>query len=115
MRTLATCLLGACAALSTACGGGSMSLPQLPRVPMLGGDDEMSYAQVQSVQRGLTAAQVRDAFGEPKRISRRADGTVERMEYPARDAAGSSEQLLLDFDARERLVTKTFTGKVLRP
>ena len=50
-----------------------------------------------------------------QRANRRADGTYERMEYPALDAKGGKNRLVLDFDARDRLVQKTFTGQVLRP
>ncbi len=77
--------------------------------------EDLTYAQVQAVSVGLSAAQVRDGFGEPQRANRRADGTFERMEYPALDAKGGKYRLVLEFDGRERLVSKTFTGQVTRP
>lgn len=94
------------------CQGGA---PSLPGLSALKTDKELTFAQVQSVGVGLTAAQVRDGFGEPQRANRRPDGTYERMEYPALDAKGGKNRLVLDFDARERVVSKTFTGQVLRP
>ncbi|MFO0934472.1 MAG: hypothetical protein U1E39_17430 [Planctomycetota bacterium] len=94
------------------CQGGP---PSLPGLSALKTDKDLTFAQVQSVSVGLSAAQVRDGFGEPQRANRRADGTFERMEYPALDAKGGKNRLVLDFDARERLVQKTFTGQVLRP
>lgn len=78
-------------------------------------DKELSFAQVQSVSVGLTSSQVRDAFGEPSRATRRPDGTFERMEYPALDAKGNKHRLALDFDATDRVAKKTFTGPIERP
>lgn len=95
-----------------ACQGGP---PPLPGLSALKTDKDLTYAQVQSVGVGLSAAQVRDGFGEPQRANRRPDGTYERMEYPALDAKGGKNRLVLEFDARDRLVQKTFTGQVLRP
>jgi hypothetical protein len=48
-------------------------------------------------------------------MSRRPDGTIERMDYPALDAKGGSNHLLLEYDAHERLIIKTFTGPVRAP
>jgi len=95
-----------------ACSSGSLHLPNLK--PGTSADD-LSFAQVQAIQPGLTAAQVVDAFGEPKRQSLRADGTVERMEYSALDARNGNNALFLDFDARGVLRQKTFTGAILKP
>lgn len=77
--------------------------------------NELSYAQVQAIQTGLTASQVRDAFGEPLGVARRPDGTVSRMEYAALDAKQGRARLILDFDARGVLVQRTYTGQVVRP
>jgi len=99
LGTLALLALGAC---STSGGG-------------LGTKDGLAFAQVQSIQPGLTAAQVLDAFGPPSRMSRGPDGKIEHMQYAALDAKQSREHLSLDFDAREVLVTKTFSGQVTRP
>ena len=92
----AVALLGACSSASKHAG-------------------QLSFAQVQSIQTGLTSAQIRDSFGEPSTVQRGADGRVERMEYVALDAKQSHSKLFLDFDARDVLVTKTYTGQVVRP
>lgn len=76
---------------------------------------QLSYAQVQSIQPGLSASQIRDSFGPPMSAARGADGRVTRMEYVALDARQSRARLILDFDGRETLVTKTYTGEVVRP
>ena len=76
---------------------------------------ELSFAQVQAIQPGLTVAQVRDAYGEPKRVSVRPSGRTERLEYAALDAKGGRNTLFLDFDEREVLRQKTFSGAILRP
>ncbi len=112
--SLAVAALLAVAAVG-ALGGCQGGAPSLPGLSALKTDKELTFAQVQSVGVGLTAAQVRDGFGEPQRANRRPDGTYERMEYPALDAKGGKNRLVLDFDARERVVSKTFTGQVLRP
>ena len=77
--------------------------------------DGLSYAQVQTIQPGLSAAQIRDSFGPPMSAARGPEGRVTRMEYAAMDAKQSRARLILEFDARETLVTKTYTGEVVRP
>lgn len=72
---------------------------------------ELSYAQVQTIQNGLTAGQIRDAFGEPGGLERGPDGKVRRMSYPALDAQSNRARLTLEFDAREMLVRKDFSGR----
>jgi hypothetical protein len=111
MRRLAVVVLPAVFLVACAGGGG----PKLPRIKGLAKGAELSYAQVQAVDVGLSAAQVVDAWGEPNGRDRRPDGTVARMSYAALDAKGGKNRLLLDFDERERLVRKTFTGQVLMP
>jgi hypothetical protein len=76
---------------------------------------ELAYADVQAVQPGLTAPQVLDAYGQPARVERGPDGRVRAIEYAASDARGSNARLYLDFDAREVLVRKRFTGAATRP
>lgn len=75
----------------------------------------LSYGEVQAITVGLSADQVRDAFGLPVGATRCAAGTVTRMEYPALDARGNAARLYLDFDAREIVTQKTFTGAIVRP
>jgi len=81
----------------------------------LSNSSELSFAQVQTIQTGLTSAQIRDAFGQPMNLSRDAAGRVTRMEYVAYDAKQSRSRLILDFDGADRLVTKRYTGEILRP
>jgi hypothetical protein len=76
---------------------------------------ELAYADVQAVQPGLTASQVLDAYGRPARVDRGPDGRVRAIEYAATDARGAGARLLLEFDAREVLVRKRYTGAVTRP
>ena len=76
---------------------------------------QLTYAQVQTIQPGLSAAQVRDSFGPPMSAARGSDGRVSRMEYVAMDAKQARARLILEFDGRETLVTKTYTGEVVRP
>lgn len=76
---------------------------------------ELSYGEVQAITVGLSADQVRDAFGLPVGATRGPDRRVTRMEYPALDARGNAARLYLDFDAREIVTQKTFTGAIVRP
>ncbi len=76
---------------------------------------ELSYGEVQTVQAGLTAAQVADAFGEPGSVERGPDGRVRRMEYAVVDATGSRGRLVLKFDEREVLFAKEDRGAVAKP
>ena len=76
---------------------------------------ELSYAQVQAIQPGLTATQVLDAFGPAGRERRGADGRVQVLDYAALDAKNGHARLVLAFDGREVLTEKTFTGGVLTP
>lgn len=76
---------------------------------------ELAFADVQAVQTGLTASQVLDAYGQPASVARAPDGRVRTMEYAAQDARGSGGRLVLEFDEREVLVRKRYSGAVLRP
>jgi hypothetical protein len=73
---------------------------------------ELAYGDVQVIQKGLTAAQVLDAFGPPNRTDRTPDGKVSGLEYSVTDPAGDRAWLRLRFDAREVLVEKQYTGAV---
>ncbi len=101
-------LVGLLALLLAGCGstGKSFGLSKGP---------ELSYGEVQAITVGLTANQVRDAFGKPVGASRTPDGRVTRMEYPALDGKGNKARLYLDFDGREVVTQKTFTGAIVRP
>jgi outer membrane protein assembly factor BamE (lipoprotein component of BamABCDE complex) len=96
LALLASTLLGACSSLKKS-------------------SSDLSFAQVQTIQPGLSAAQIKDAFGTPLNLTRGDGGRVTRMEYAALDAKQSRSRLILDFDAREILVTKTYTGEIVRP
>jgi hypothetical protein len=76
---------------------------------------ELSYGDVQAIHTGLLAAQVIDAFGPPSRSQRGPDGRVQILDYAALDAKGGRARLVLEFDAREVLVRRTFTGEVQKP
>lgn len=76
---------------------------------------ELSYAEVQSIHPGATAASIVEAFGEPSRAERAPDGTVRVLDYAAMDGRGTRARLVLGFDERGILVSKKFTGQVVRP
>jgi hypothetical protein len=107
---LLTAVLGASGAF-----GACSAVSGVGRVVGISGANELSFGQVQTIQPGLSAAAIRDSFGPPVNTSRSPEGRVVRMEYAALDAKKSRARLILDFDASERLVTKTYTGEILRP
>jgi hypothetical protein len=76
---------------------------------------ELTYGQVQSIHPGLTADQVIDAFGPASRMDRGPDGRVRTMDYAAQDGRGNGARLMLEFDERQVLVSKRFTGAVTKP
>ena len=76
---------------------------------------ELSYGDVQAIHTGLFAAQVIDAFGAPAHAQRGPDGRVQILDYIALDAKGGRAHLVLEFDPREVLVRRTFTGEVQKP
>lgn len=76
---------------------------------------ELSYGDVQSIHTGLLASQVIDSFGAPSRAQRGPDGRVQVLDYAVLDAKGGRARLVLEFDAREVLVRRTFTGEVKTP
>ena len=112
MRSLSL-LLAAGLALSALCACSSVS--KVGSSLGISKSSDLSFAQVQTIQPGLSAAQIKDAFGTPLNVSRGDGGRVTRMEYAALDAKQSRSRLILDFDAREILVTKTYTGEIVRP
>ena len=70
---------------------------------------------MQSIHPGLTVDQLTDAFGSPARVDRGADGKVRTMDYAAKDGRGNDARLFLEFDEREVIVSKRFTGAVNKP
>ena len=68
----------------------------------LGGRDPLSYAQYNSLQRGVQAAAVRDAFGTPTHVFER-DGAVAGFTYPCENSAGVVVPLKLVFTSEGRL------------
>lgn len=100
-------LLGALALAAAGCGG----------MKTIGGrsGNELTFAQVQAIHPGQTAAQILDAFPEPGRSRRGPSGKVEALDYAAFDAKQGKARLVLEFDEREVLVRREFTGAILKP
>jgi hypothetical protein len=83
------------AALPAACSGVVRSAPASR-------PDALSYAQYQSLERGMTAKAIVRAFGPPADTLRR-DGRVRGLKYWCENAAGEAVDLRLLFSAEERL------------
>lgn len=70
----------------------------------------LNYAQVQSVDRGLTADQIRMQFGEPTDVMGDADGEegkLRELRYAAEDPDGRVQQLRIYLDEGGRVMNWT--------
>ena len=76
--------------------------------------DKLSYAQVQSLNPGVSASWVLSEcpFGKAQRAP---DGKVRTISYNVKDPQGKSQSLRLDFDQNEILSRKLYAGPVVRP
>jgi len=83
------------ATLLTACGGVVRSAPGSR-------SDALSYAQYQSLARGMSAKAIVNAFGQPADTLRR-DGRVRGLQYWCEDPTGQAVELRLVFSAEEKL------------
>ena len=76
--------------------------------------DKLSYAQVQSLNPGVSASWVLSEFPFGK-TQRAPDGKVQAISYNVKDPHGKSQSLRLEFDPNEVLCRKLYSGPVLRP
>ncbi|MHC5011635.1 MAG: hypothetical protein ACYTG6_11935 [Planctomycetota bacterium] len=76
--------------------------------------DTLSYGQAQTLNPGLTADWVlaEYPFGT---VTRGQGNRVESIRYTVRDPHGSTQTLVLFFDAQGILRRRQYSGRVLRP
>ncbi len=89
--------------LVAACGTPRASWKRLPT------DGPLSYAQLNSLEKGRGATTILKAFGEPKHKLNK-DGRIRGLTYPCEDGTGNVQELRMVFSAKERL-TKWTLGK----
>lgn len=95
------------------------SLPLLALLFVLAGcaagsGGRLSYANVQSLNPGVTAQWVLREFPQGQ-VRRGLDGRVQTIRYRVTDPRGSPQTLELGFDANEVLREKRYSGSVVRP
>ena len=76
--------------------------------------NKLSFAQMQSINRGVPAGWVLEEYPFGK-VARTADGKVQSISYTVQDPRASSQSLRLEFDQRELLCRKVYSGPVVRP
>ena len=76
--------------------------------------NKLSYAQVQSLNPGVSASWVLSEFPFGK-AQRAPDGKVQAISYNVKDPQGKSQSLRLDFDQNEVLRRKLYSGPVVKP
>ena len=86
----------------------------LPACSNPAGRGRLSYASVQALNPGVSVDWVMAEYPQG-RVTRRADGVVERISYPVRDPQGKAQTLDLLFDASGRLTQKRYSGRAVRP
>ena len=98
-------LLGALALLWTsACG--SIALPS---------DDSLSFAEMQTLNPGVSGEWILQNHPQARQVQRRSDGTLSQLSYWVTDPNGTSRGLVLDMDAQGLLATKRYGGPIVRP
>jgi hypothetical protein len=74
----------------------------------------LSFAQMQSLNPGVSAAWVLEEypFG---RVEHGPDGRVRSVRYPVTDPQGRAHSVTLTFDGNEVLASKSYSGPIVRP
>lgn len=101
MRALAP-LLALLACLAAGCGS-------------VGEDRRLTYATVQSLNPGVDGRWVLEEFPQAQGISRRPDGSLERLQYRVVDPHGHGQRLTLHFDEFGVLARKEYSGTLIKP
>lgn len=77
--------------------------------------NELTYAQVQSFNRGVEGEWILSEYANARNVSRRADGTIRSMGFMVDDPQGRSRPLMLHFDENGILERKQYGGPHVRP
>ena len=75
----------------------------------------IGFATVQTLNPGVDGRWILQEYPEVRRVTRRPDGRLERLEYGVNDPQGRSQQLVLHFDEHEILSRKEYSGRLVRP
>lgn len=77
--------------------------------------DSLSFAQMQSINQGVSATWLLSEYPFARDVRRRPDGTIAQMGYIVTDPLDDTRAVLLLFDEREVLVEKRYGGPIIRP
>lgn len=78
-------------------------------------DSSLTFAQMQSLNRGVRADWVLAEYPFARNIQRRADGTVAQMGYLVADPLDDTQTLVLHFDTAGVMTHKQYSGPIIRP
>jgi hypothetical protein len=79
------------------------------------GGRRLSFAQMQSLNPGVSGEWILDEYPFAGRVDRRPDGTLRSMRYPVEDPLGRGQSVELEFDERGVLSEKRYSGPYVRP
>ncbi len=77
--------------------------------------DTLSFAQMQSLNPGVSARWILSEYPFARDIQRRSDGTVAQMGYLVTDPLDDGRAVLLLFDANGIMREKRYGGPIIRP
>jgi hypothetical protein len=78
-------------------------------------DRRLTYATVQTLNPGVDSRWVLEEFPQATGLSRRPDGTIERLQYRVVDPHGHGQSLTLHFDEFGVLARKDYSGPLIKP
>ena len=77
--------------------------------------DSLTFAQMQSLNPGISAEWILSEYPFARDIRRRPNGTVAQMGYIVTDPLDDTRAVLLVFDERGILIEKRYGGPIVRP
>lgn len=78
-------------------------------------DDALTFAQMQSLNRGVSADWVIAEYPFARNVQRRANGTIAQMGYLVADPLDDTQTLVLFFDQTGVMTHKQYSGPIVRP
>ena len=79
------------------------------------GTDTLTFAQMQSINPGVSASWLLEEFPFARDIRRRPDGSIAEMGYLVVDPREDTRPVLLLIDPQGRVAEKRYGGPIIRP
>lgn len=77
--------------------------------------ESLSFAQMQSINPGVSASWLLSEYPFARDLRRRPDGSIAQMGYLVTDPLDDTRAVLLVFDGRGILTEKRYGGPIIRP